>query len=99
MYNPSIPQGFKVKTGSVIREVDGWYISLTIEDKTVEVVEIQPTLKNSKGIDLGLLYYAVTSDGEFIEVPKFFRFSEDRLSKLQVRLSKKDKHSQFTENY
>ena len=95
MYNRSIPEGFNVKTGSVIREVDGWYISFTIEDKTVavEVVEIQPTLKNSKGIDLGLLYYAVTSDGEFIEVPKFFRKSEDRLSKLQVRLSKKDKHS------
>ncbi|NEN88282.1 MAG: transposase [Okeania sp. SIO3H1] len=96
VYNRSIPQGFKVKTGSVIREADGWYISFTIEDKTVpyEVVEIQPTLKNSKGIDLGLLYYAVTSDGEFIEVPKFLRFSEDRLSKLQARLSKKDKYSQ-----
>jgi len=59
---------------------------LTIEDKTVEVVEIQPTLKNSKGIDLGLLYYAVTSDGEFIEVPKFFRFSEDRLSKTSDKI-------------
>ncbi|MEB3340963.1 transposase [Okeania sp.] len=35
----------------------------------------------------------VTSDGEFIEAPKFFRFSQDRLSKLQVRLSKKNKHS------
>nr|WP_293136073.1 transposase [Okeania sp. SIO3I5] len=40
-----------------------------------------------------MLYYAVTSDGEFIEVPKFFRFSEHRLSKLQVRLARKQKHS------
>lgn len=46
------------------------------------------------------MYYAVTSDGEFIEVPfhvarwgKFFRKSEHRLSKLQVRLAKKQKHS------
>ena len=95
VYNRPIPEGFKVKTGSVIREVDGWYISLTIEDITVpvEAVEIQPTLKNSKGIDLGLLYYAVTSDGEFIEVPKFFRFSEHRLSKLQARLAQKLKRS------
>jgi len=63
------------------------------EDKTVpyEVVEIQPTEQNSKGIDLGLLHYAVTSDGEFVEVPKFFRLSEHRLSKLQVRLAKKSK--------
>ena len=95
VYNRPIPVGFKVKTGTVIREADGWYVSFTIEDKTtpVEVVEIQPTEDNSKGIDLGLLHYAVTSDGEFIEVPKFFRLSEHRLSKLQVRLAKKTKHS------
>ena len=96
VYNRPIPEGFQAKTGTVIREADGYYISLTIEDQTVpyEVVEIQPTEENSKGIDLGLLYYAVTSDGEFIEVPKFFRLSEHRLSKLQVRLAKKTKHSQ-----
>ena len=93
VYNRPIPEGFQVKMGTVIREVDGYYISFTIEDKTVpiEVVEIQPTEENSKGIDLGLLYYAVTSDGEFIEVPKFFRFSEHRFSKLQMRLAKKPK--------
>ncbi|NES67690.1 MAG: transposase [Okeania sp. SIO2D1] len=80
VYNRLIPAGFKVKTGTVIREADGWYISFTIEDKTVPLrsVEIQPTEDNSKGMDLGLLHYAVTSDGEFIEVPKFFRFSEHR---------------------
>ncbi|NEQ75151.1 MAG: transposase [Okeania sp. SIO2C9] len=39
------------------------------------------------------MYYAVTSDGEFINVPKFFRKSEYRLSKLQIRLAKKRKHS------
>ncbi len=63
------------------------------EDKAVpvEVVEIQPTEENSKGIDLGLLHYAITSDGECIEVPLFFRFSEHRLSKLQMRLAKKPK--------
>ncbi len=95
VYNRAIPGGFKVKTGTVIREADGWYISFTIEDKAVplEVAEIQPTEDDSKGIDLGLLHYAVTSDGEFIEVPKFFRLSEDRLSRLQVRLAKKQKHS------
>ncbi|NEQ76818.1 MAG: transposase [Okeania sp. SIO2C9] len=95
VYNRPIPEGFKVKTGTVIREVDGCYISFTIEDKAVprEVVEIQPTEENSKGIDLGLLHYAVTSDGEFIEVPKFFRHSEHRLSQLQARLANRQKHS------
>ncbi len=49
VYNRPIPVGFKVKTGTVIREVDGWYISFTIEYQAVpvEVAEIQPTEKNS----------------------------------------------------
>ena len=93
VYNRPIPEGFKVKTGTVVRAADGLYISFTIEDKIVPLrrVEIQPTEQNSKGIDLGLSNYAVTSDGEFVEVPKFFRLSEYRLSKLQMRLAKKPK--------
>ena len=49
VFNRQIPKGFKVKTGTVIIEADGWYISFTIEDKAVpvEVAEIQPTEKNS----------------------------------------------------
>ena len=95
VYNRPIPKGFKVKTGTVVREADGWYICLTIEDKSVPVqeVEILPTEENSKGIDLGLLYYAVTNNGEFIEVPRFFRKSEGRLTTLQKRLVKKPKYT------
>ncbi len=49
VYNRPVPLGFKVKTGTVVREADGLYISFTIEDKTlpVEVAEIQPTENNS----------------------------------------------------
>ncbi len=49
VYNRSIPIGFKVKTGTVVRAADGWYISLTIEDKAVPLrrAEIQPTEDNS----------------------------------------------------
>ncbi|MGD1712051.1 hypothetical protein [Dapis sp. BLCC M172] len=50
IYNRSIPVGFKIKTGTVIREADGWYISFTIEDKAVpvEVAEIQPNARKLK---------------------------------------------------
>ena len=37
VFNRPKPKGFKVKTGKVIREVDGWCISFTIEDQTVPV--------------------------------------------------------------
>lgn len=60
VFHKPIPTGFKVKTGTVIREADGWYISLTLEDQTVPitVAEIQPTAENSIGIDLGITNYA-----------------------------------------
>jgi len=48
---------------------------------------------NEVGIDLGLKHFLITSDGEFIENPKFFRKSEKKLQKQQRKLSKKQKGS------
>jgi putative transposase len=61
-----ILKGFKVKTGTVIPEAEGGYISLTLESQTVPVtvVEIQPTAENSIGIDIGITNYAYLSNGE-----------------------------------
>lgn len=90
-----IPDGFSVKTGTIIRGADGWYISITIEDKNVPatVAEIQPTEDNSLGIDLGVENYAALSTGEMIEPPEFLRKSADKFANLQHRLSKREKHS------
>ncbi len=90
-----IPDGFSVKTGTVIRCADGWYISITLEDKNVPVtvVEIQPTEPNSLGIDLGVENYVALSTGEMIEHPRFLQQSVKKLAKLQQRLVKRHKHS------
>ncbi len=90
-----IPDGFKVKTGTIIREADGWYISITIEDKDVPVavVENQPTEKNSMGIDLGVENYAALSTGEMVEHPRFLEVSAKKLANLQKRLAARKKHS------
>ena len=45
------------------------------------------------GIDLGIKDFAVTSEGEVIDNPKFLRNSTDRLKVLQRRASKKQKGS------
>lgn len=89
VFHRPIPDGFKVKTGTVLKESDGWYISLTLEDKdvTVAVAEIQPTESNSMGIDLGVENYAALSTGEVVEHPRFFKTSANKLAKLQQRLS------------
>src|SRR5699024_10513418 len=48
---------------------------------------------NSIGVDLGIKDFAVTSEGEVIENPKFLRNSIQRLKVLQRRASKKQKGS------
>ena len=96
VFHRSIPTGFKVKTGTVIREADGWYISLTLEDKTVPVtvVEIQPTDENTLGIDLGITNYVYLSNGERVENPRFLRKSAQKLARLQSKLAGRVKGSQ-----
>lgn len=72
----AIPTGFKVKTATLKLEANGWYITFSLEDSTVPVKEdeaIQSTEDNSMGIDLGLEYFLVTSNGDFIDVPQFLR--------------------------
>jgi len=96
VFHCPVPDGFKVKTGTIIREADGWYINLTLEDKDVPVTtvaEIQPTERNSLGIDLGVENYAALSTGEMVEHPRFLKTSANKLAKLQQRLSKHKKHS------
>lgn len=44
---------------------------------------------NSVGIDLGIKEFCVTSDGEMVSNPKFFKVSQDKLAKLERALSRK----------
>lgn len=85
-----IPKGFEVKTATIIRECDGYYIVFSLQDNSVpvEVVEIQPTKENSQGIDLGLEYFASCSDGSQIKFPRWFGKYEAKIAKLQSRQAK-----------
>lgn len=58
-----------------------------------EEKEKLPIIDNKIGIDLGLKEFAITSDGEMIENPKYLRKSEKRLRKLQKDLSRCQKES------
>lgn len=95
VFHRPIPDGFSVKTGTIIRCADGWYISVTLEDKNVPVMvaEIQPTPENSLGIDLGIENYAALSTGEMVEHPRFLQQSAKKLGLLQQRLVKHKRHS------
>ena len=100
VFHRPIPTGFVVKMGTIKLEADGWYISLSIEDRTVPVKEeevISPTNKNSIGVDLGLEKFLTQDNGSYIDVPRFLRKSKARLVRLQQRknnLSKGSKDQQ-----
>lgn len=84
-----IPNGFKIKTATIVRQADGWYISLNLEDTTVPTLSLDIKLENAVGIDVGLKEFLVTSDGETVSIPQFARKSEKRRKVLNKSLSRK----------
>ncbi len=94
MHRP-IPAGFKVKTAIISKKADGWYVTLSLKDTSVPelTVDLQPTVNNSIGIDVGLEKFLADSEGEFEEVPQYFKKSEERLAQLQQKVSARKKGS------
>lgn len=62
-----------------------WFISLL----TVEDIPELPKTDKVIGIDLGVKDYAITSDGEKVENPKWYRANEDKLAREQRKLSRR----------
>ena len=54
---------------------------------------IEPSANPPVGIDLGLKSFLVTSDGQAVEPPKFYRQAEAGLRRAQRRLSRRKKGS------
>ena len=82
----------KARTITVKREPSGkWYVCITVE------VELEQILREAQekavGIDLGIKSLATTSEGEFIQHPKFLQRLEKRLKREQKKLSRKEKLS------
>lgn len=90
-----IPDGFTIKNAQVTLKADGWYVSLCIEDKSIPEFDcdVNPTLKNSIGIDVGLEKFLSDSEGGFIDNPRHFRSSAVKLAKLQQKFETKKKRS------
>lgn len=84
------PLGGRPKTLSIKREGDEWYAVYMCE------VERNPLPLNESevGIDLGVNpNFIITSDGEYVASPRYFRAARKKLAKLQRRASKQKKNS------
>ncbi|NEQ76171.1 MAG: transposase [Okeania sp. SIO2C9] len=90
-----IPEGFQIQTVTISRKADGYYVTLSLEDKSVPqfTTEVKPTSENTLGIDMGLKDFLVTSNGESVPIPQYYRSSQKRLKTLQKPLSRKKKGS------
>ena len=83
-----IDDGFKLKTASITRKADGYFVSFSVEDKSVPELESDtvPTDSNTVGIDLGLEKLYVDSNDNQANPQKHLRSSESKLANLQKKL-------------
>ena len=80
----------KIKTCTIKREINQWYIVFSCE---VEAKEPLPKSNETIGIDMGLTHFATLSTGEKIENPRHYRRALKQLAKLQQNLARKIKGS------
>jgi putative transposase len=95
IWHRPLPEEFDVKTAILTQKADGWYITLTLEDISVPEfrADVEPTGDHSIGIDLGLEKFLADSEGEFEPIPQYFRRSEEKLARLQQKVSTAKKGS------
>ena len=86
-----IPDGFTIKQATLVRKADGWYASLSLEDGTVPDPLPVDEIKNAVGIDVGLEKFLATSDGQAVEIPQFYRKSQQQLARHQRQLARMER--------
>ncbi|NEP53593.1 MAG: transposase [Moorea sp. SIO3C2] len=86
-----IPSGFKIKTASITKKCDGYYLVLSLEDKTVPQAKPDLNPDSIIGIDVGLKEFLTTSEGEAVEIPQYYRKAQKRLKVIQKRVSRRKK--------
>jgi putative transposase len=79
-----------IKTVTVRREADRWFVVLSCD---LGYVKVEPSRNPPVGIDLGLKAFYVTSDGETLDPPHYYRKAQKRLRRLQRTVSRRTKGS------
>jgi putative transposase len=95
IYHRQIPVGFVIKTATISLKADGWYIALVLEDKSVPCFTPTdiPSPEKTTGIDVGLNDFLIDDAGTAEAIPQYYRKSQEKLAKLQKKLSSKKKGS------
>jgi putative transposase len=86
----SRPVQGSIKTVTVRREADGWYVCFSCVEVPTEPL---PRTGRETGIDVGLKVFLVTADGDSVENPRHYRKAERQLKKAQKRVSRRKQGS------
>lgn len=96
MHRP-IPDGFTLKTCTIVHKADGWYCCISIEDETVPEPMPLDEVKTGIGVDVGLKEFLTTSEGEAVPIQQTYRKTQSHLAQQQRKLARKQKGSRRTE--
>ncbi|MEM9544280.1 MAG: transposase [Cyanobacteria bacterium P01_E01_bin.42] len=88
-----IPEGFELKTASIVKKADGYYVCLTVKDERVPEPLPLDQIKTVVGIDVGLKEFLTTSEGETVPIQQTYRKAQNHLARQQRRLKNKKKGS------
>ncbi len=92
MHRP-LPNGFVLKTCTIVRKADGWYCCISMQDETVPSPLSVEEIKSATAIDVGCEKFLTTAQGEAIGFPQFYRKAQDRLARAQRKLARSLKGS------
>ena len=91
----------QIKRVHLVRRADGYYVQFVIKEdlSNLVITELEPA-KHNVGLDVGLKYFYVDSDGNQVHVPQYYRKAEKQLNRLNRRKSRKFRKGQKqTNNY
>lgn len=90
VFKDRMPNG-KIKTATIIKEMNGYYLSVTFE---AETQNLYPTNENQVvGIDMGISYFCIDSNGVFKENIRTTKKYEKQLRVANRSLARKKKGS------
>jgi putative transposase len=79
-----------IKTVTISKEADGWYVSFSCAEVPTEPL---PETGKDTGIDVGLKVFLITADGQLVANPRHYRTAERALKKAQQRVSQRKEGS------
>lgn len=79
----------QIKRVKILKRADGYYVQFCIKFDLKDTVQPLIPAQKTTGIDVGLKFFLVDSEGQNVDCPQYYRKSEKQLNRLNRQRSKK----------